>query len=277
MARKEIAFGNRLSDKSKSPEQTLRAKYDIRPLRLDSIYPSSSNKYSKDDIEELAVSISIIGLQHFITVKPADGDGQYQITDGERRYLAHRYLVEESGEEDFSLIMCRITAEESDAIADYRMHSGNGTNRDFTDADRVLYASEMRRLYEQLRVEGKIQGGRIRDYVAKKLKVSPAQVAIYNKIEHNLNPELWKAFRAGELLVSDASMLASMAPDAQECIIRELEEKGKSIPLPRKSKYGSASKLHKVIIQAISDLEQRNSGRMTMGRSPHKIIVVEDI
>lgn len=194
MARKEIAFGNRLSDKSKSPEQTLRAKYDIRPLRLDSIYPSSSNKYSKDSIEELAVSMSIIGLQHFITVKPADGDGQYQITDGERRYLAHRYLVEESGEEDFSLIMGRITAEESDAIADYRMHSGNGTKRDFTDADRVLYASEMRRLYEQLRFEGKIQGGRIRDYVAKKLKVSPAQVAIYNKIEHNLNPELWKRF-----------------------------------------------------------------------------------
>lgn len=266
MAKKEISFGNRLSDTSKSPEQILREKYDIRPIPLDKLYPSKKNTYSKQNIEELAVSISIIGLQHFITVKPADEDGRYQITDGERRYLAHKFLVEEMAEESYSIAMCRVTSGESDTITDYRMHSGNGTNREFTDADRVRYASEIRVLYERLRTEGVIKGGRIRDYVAKMLRVSPSQVSVYSNIENNLNPDLKEAFEAGELKISDANTIASMPQEAQQVVAKEYRQKGNVISMPKKKQLITMPALKKAILLAIAELDQAISMTGT-GRS----------
>lgn len=235
MAKKAVGFGNRLSAISVSPEQQVKEQYSLKPIPLNKLYANEGNFYSKDEIEALATSISICGLHHFIVVKPADADGRHMIVDGERRYLAHKLLVE-AGEERFTIAMCEVCPEESLAMTKYRMLSTNATSRILSDADKVRQAVELKAVYEQLRVEGVIQNGEIRKYVAETLKVSESQIAIYNKINKKLEPALRQAFNSGRLEICEASRLASLPSPEQRMIADALANGEDQSTKPPKSR-----------------------------------------
>ena len=74
-------------------------KKEIRQINLNSINPDPTQPrkdFDEEELQELANSIKQNGLLNPITVKSNNGDGEYTIIAGERRYRAHQILDEES-------------------------------------------------------------------------------------------------------------------------------------------------------------------------------------
>ena len=100
----KIGIGDRLNANSK--KNIIFAK-DYRKVRLDprTLIPSEHNKYSQDNIEELADNMLLVGqLQEIIVGRV---DGQDRIIVGHRRTAA-AVLNIERGHDEFKLVDCKI-------------------------------------------------------------------------------------------------------------------------------------------------------------------------
>ena len=76
--------------------------------------PSKDNFYSTENIDELAMSIELVGhIEQNLVVKP-EAHGKYEVVAGHRRRLAALKLVQE-GKEEYRKVPCLIK-KESDTI-----------------------------------------------------------------------------------------------------------------------------------------------------------------
>jgi len=137
--------------------------------------------YSLDDIDELAASISDIGLQQNLVVED-NGDGSYSILTGRRRFYAMRKLRDE-GDERFKSAPC-VVQRLSDIdlpISDevkriYAIATTNAEQRKLTKEDRAQLVKQLSTVYEELKKAGaKPKGGR-RNFIAESVGVSPRTV-----------------------------------------------------------------------------------------------------
>jgi ParB family chromosome partitioning protein len=199
--------------------------YKVVFIALDDIVPNEQNEgFSMEDIDELALSIREVGLEQNLVVIPFEG--KYKLITGHRRFEALKRLVAD-GIEKWKNAPCivkdfaKIELPLDDATKElYAMATTNAEVRDNTHADRVKLMDMLSTVYDTLKANGYEGLGKRRDFIAERLKVSPALVQQYTYIENNLADETLKElFTDNNLPLTVATEIAHLSPSAQTKLV----------------------------------------------------------
>ncbi len=190
---------------------------DFEEIRLDyeKIVLTGQNKYSMDEIEELAAGIEMAGGLHEPLIL-GRVNGEYWLASGHRRYAAIEMLVK-GGEDRFRIVNCRY---KDMTETEFRLHVliGNTFNRHYTDYDKMMEAEEWKKALKAAQKEKLLileHGERVRDYVARIMRTSAAVVGDYNRINKNATDEIKEQFKDGTIGVT-AAAAASQLPENEQ-------------------------------------------------------------
>lgn len=189
----------------------------FEPIRLhySEIVVTKHNKYSMDDLQELATGIHMAGevQEPLILGKVRE---EYWLASGHRRLAAIKILVEE-GEEKFAEVDCRYKVMSE---LEFRMQLliGNAFNRKMTDYDRMMQADEWKEVFKQAKEEGAFKpekGTRTRDYIARIMGVSPATVGELNRISNNATEAVKEQLAEGNITMTAAAEASMLSEEDQ--------------------------------------------------------------
>jgi len=190
---------------------------DFEEIRLDyeKIVVTGQNKYSMDEIEELAAGIEMAGGLHEPLILGRI-NGEYWLASGHRRRAAIEMLVK-GGADRFRVVNCRY---KDMTETEFRLHVliGNTFNRHYTDYDKMMEAEEWKKALKAAQKEKLLileHGERVRDYVARIMGTSAAVVGDYNRINKNATDEIKEQFKDGALGVT-AAAAASQLPESEQ-------------------------------------------------------------
>lgn len=221
-------------------------------LDYQDIVISSHNKYSMQEIQELATGILITGgVQEPLVVGRVNGE--YWLLSGHRRYEAIRILIQE-GHTECEKIPCRY--KDMDELQ-FRMEllCGNTFNRRLSDYDLMMQAQEWKTILTEMRSNGSIvleKGKRIRDYVAQILGESSGKIGQLNAIYKSAPAEVKEQFQKGTIGITSAyeasrtSIKDDPAEEAEE--IEKQDEK--SLEIQKKAEEKSVSESDTKLQQA---------------------------
>lgn len=233
------------------------AESEIKKISVFDLVPSEDNFYSMQEIEELKAAIEIAGkvLQNLVVV-PLDG-GKYKVIAGHRRRLASLALVEE-GKPEYEFVTCSVEPNE-DAAEDQEIRDGlnlivTNSQREKTAWDKIEEVRYLREVLEKAKKNPRfvsvlqkivatvfrgeeVQADGTRDFIAKVLHTSPAQVGRYDAIIRNLCPQFKQELKEDRINVSTAYELAGLEPGEQLLAYAEYRETGEiSIKAARERK-----------------------------------------
>ena len=221
----KIGIGDRLNANSK--KNIIFAK-DYRKVRLDprTLIPSEHNKYSQDNIEELADNMLLVGqLQEIIVGRV---DGQDRIIVGHRRTAA-AVLNIERGHDEFKLVDCKIK-EMSESLFMLTLHSANIFNRQLSDWELTNGVAEFTKYLVKARESGELTiEGKMRDYIANVTGKSTGKINQINSINNNLCEEGKEAFKDGKINFSTAYETSRLPETKQHEVIENGELLSKDV------------------------------------------------
>lgn len=197
-------------------------------LNYKDIIVTKHNKYSMDEIEELAAGIQMAGeLQQPLVLGRVNGE--YWLVSGHRRIEATDLLVRE-GEEQFAMVNCRYK-DMTEVEFRIQLLIGNTFNRKMTDYDRMTQAAEWKEVLQQAKKEGTFKpekGTRTREYVAQILGVSSATVGELERINNNATDSVKEQLKEGNLNMTSAAE-ASRLPEEDQNVIAEAVAAGEDV------------------------------------------------
>lgn len=217
-------------------------------IDMDKLRPNSNNMYSMSQIEKLGDLIKLSGgiLQNII-VLPADEEGVYTITTGERRWRAARLLRDKGlyPEKFEGKVPCTIRGlDDIDLPIGKEMKERFAiltTNqyRDKTDGEKMMEMQEWKKIIEALRSAGaeylpmhltdgeqvKIKGTPTRDLLAGQLGVSTGQIARMETVEKKGSPQLLNMLMKDTLDLSAAEEMLRLNEQEQNKTLRQLKRK----------------------------------------------------
>ncbi len=203
---------------------------DFKEIRLDyeKIVVTGQNKYSMDEIEELAAGIEMVGGLHEPLIL-GRVNGEYWLASGHRRRAAIDMLVQ-GGADNFRVVNCRY---KDMTETEFQLHVliGNTFNRHYTDYDKMIEAEEWKKALKAAQKEKLLileRGERVRDYVARIMGTSPAVVGDYNRINKNAAQEIKEQFKEGVIGVT-AAAAASQLPQEEQKEIADRVAAGEDI------------------------------------------------
>lgn len=203
------------------------ARKQIEYIPIGQIEADPGNFYDLPKLAELANSISIIGLQEPVVVRPVE-DGRYRIISGHRRTAALRILIDRGEHDD--KVMCIVERQqESEALTQLKLIMGNSENRVLTSAEQARQVEETQQLIYQLKQEGFDFPGRVRDYVSDICKISTGKIARLKVIRDGLAAVFVPSYESGELSESTAYELSRMSQDEQNIIFSVHGDKKKQL------------------------------------------------
>ena len=199
-------------------------------IRLDykDIVVTKHNKYSMDELQEIATGIHMAGgLQQPLLLGKVNDE--YWLASGHRRIEGIDILVKE-GEEQFRMVDCRykVMTETEFRI---QLLIGNTFNRKMTDYDRMIQAQEWKEVIEAAKKEGTFKpekGTRTRDYIAQIMGTSAAVVGELNRINNNATDEVKEQFKEGNISQT-AAAVTSQLPEEQQNEIAAAAAAGEDI------------------------------------------------
>lgn len=215
-------------------------------LSVFDLVPSEDNFYSMREIEELKAAIEIAGkvLQNLVVV-PLES-GKYKVIAGHRRRLASIGLVEE-GKPQYEFVPCDIEPNE-EAAEDQEIRDGltlivTNSQREKTAWDKIEEVRYLREVLEKARTNtrfvdvlrqivatvfsgAEVQADGTRDFIAKVLHTTPAQIGRYDAIIRHLCPEFKAELKEDRINVSIAYELSGLAPEDQKAAFAEYRESG---------------------------------------------------
>jgi len=191
------------------------------------IIVTNHNKYSMEEIQELATGILLTGgiQEPLIVGRVDDGAGNgYRLISGHRRLRAIGILVEE-GNEEYKKVPCRY---KDMTETQFRMEllCGNTFNRKMSDYDLMIQAQEWKDVLTQARKEKLIildEGKRIRDYVAGILGESTGKIGQLNAINANATQEVKEKLQTGEMGITSAYAASQLDPESQKKVVSRIE------------------------------------------------------
>ena len=246
------------------------ARKQIEYIPIGQIEADPGNFYDLPKLEELARSISIIGLQEPVVVRPVE-DGRYRIISGHRRTAALRILIDRGEHDD--KVMCIVERQqESEALTQLKLIMGNSENRVLTSAEQARQVEETQQLIYQLKQEGFDFPGRVRDYVSDICKISTGKIARLNVIRSQLVPAFLNLWEAGKLKDSVAYALAKQQPVRQNAV------KHNQMDGPGRDEFPCSEEWLENIFSAMdkveSDCKQLSCADTTLGTCDHVYVRV---
>lgn len=210
--------------------------FKVVMLDVEDLMPSKDNFYSTENIDELALSIELVGhIEQNLVVKP-EAHGKYEVIAGHRRRLAALKLLSQ-GKEEYRQVPCLIK-KETDTIKDkLSLIFTNATARQLSDWEKIQQAKELKEVlleYKQaLQEENKDKPkeerekmGRIRDIIASMLNTSTTQVGRMESIDNNLSSAFKEELEKGNIGISTAHELSRLNEKEQKRAYEQYEEKG---------------------------------------------------
>ena len=196
----------------------------LQPLNIDLLDENEGNFYDLSNLEPLADSIAMEGLQQPLVVMPAE-NGRYTILSGHRRRAAIRLLLEEDPEKwgHLKRVPCLVRRYGSRHLAQLQLILANSTARELTNAEKMKQAAQLEVLLYQLKEEGYRFPGRMRDQVAAACNVSAPKLARLKVIREHLISEYMAIFEQDKLPEQTAYALARMPQDFQKRLNRVLK------------------------------------------------------
>lgn len=232
MAKKGISMGSMVDLFNAASKAEKKGTFKIQLIDIDQIVPNEINDYSIDGIEELALSISYLGVKQNLDVM-ALPDGKYKLLTGERRYTAVKKLVEE-GREDLRMVPCTVSEPVEldlpipDEIKElWLLTATNREQRMKTDADMMMEVRNQRRIYQALLDSGVEIKGKARDVIAQALDISASTVQRIEFVDKKLEPDLKTAFEENKIPLTVAVEAAKMDKQGQASLTEAVRKKGK--------------------------------------------------
>ena len=183
------------------------------------------NKYSMDELQEIATGIEMDGLQQPLVLGRVNGE--YWLVSGHRRLGGIKILVAE-GKAGFENVKCRYK-DMTEIEFRIALLVGNTFNRKMTDYDLMTQATEWKEVLTQARKEGLLileAGERVRDYVAAVMGEKEPKIRTLNTIHDNATPEVKEQFKNGNLGITAAMEAAKADEGTQKEIAQAAEDKG---------------------------------------------------
>lgn len=206
-----------LNSKTRGSMQPEEGYTDIK-LHYKDIVVTKHNKYSVEEINELATGIHMAGgLQQPLLLGRVNGE--YWLASGHRRITAIDVLVQE-GEEEFAEVQCRY---KDMTELEFRMQLliGNTFNRKPTDYDKMIEAQEWKELLQQMKAEGVFKpekGTRTRDYIAMIMGEATGTIGTLQQINNNATDAVKEQFEAGALSMTAAAEASKLPEEDQNAI-----------------------------------------------------------
>lgn len=197
----------------------------LQYIDIDQLDAHEANFYDVSNLDTLADSIAMDGLQQPIVVTAGE-DGRYTVLSGHRRRAAIRKLVEEDGREDLRRVPCLVKAYQSQALAELQLIMANSTARVLTSAEVMHQAKRMEELLYQLKEEGYSFPGRMRDQVAEACQVSASKLARLKVIRDKLIVAWLARFEDGKISEDVAYTIAKMGQDYQVSLAEIFDARG---------------------------------------------------
>lgn len=200
---------------------------DYREISLDyrDIIVTNHNKYSMDELQEIATGIEMDGLQQPLVLGRVNGE--YWLVSGHRRLGGIKILVEE-GKEEFETVPCRYK-DMTEIEFRIALLIGNTFNRKMSDYDLMTQAADWKEVLTQARKEGLLvleAGERVRDYVAAVMGESVPKIRTLNTIDQNATPEVKEQFQKGNIGITAAMEASRADKGTQKEIAKASEDKG---------------------------------------------------
>lgn len=197
--------------------------YEEITLDLEKIEVTKHNRYSMDELEELATSILLDGLQEPLIIGRVDG--KYLLSGGHRRREALVILQNEGHTEITKNIPCRFK-DMTETQFRLSLLIGNTFNRKMTDYDLMNQAADWKEVLTQARKEKLLvleAGKRVRDYVAEVLGESTTKIAQLEAINNNATLEVKEQFASGNMGITKAYETSKLTEDAQNEVAAAVE------------------------------------------------------
>ena len=243
--------------------------YEAITLNLDEIKVTKHNRYSMDDLEELATSILMDGLQEPLIIGRVNGE--YLLSGGHRRREALVILQNEGHTEITQNIPCRFK-DMTETQFRLSLLIGNTFNRKMTDYDLMNQAADWKEVLTQARKEKLLvleEGKRVRDYVAAVLGEKPTKIAQLEAINNNATEEVKEQFEKGNMKITSAYETSRLSEDAQKEVAAAVEagadiksEEIKQMSEEKKKKRKTAEDIAKE--QNVSDTDTSEEEYMAM-------------
>ena len=235
-------------------------------LDIEQIKITGKNRYGVADLEDLASSILMDGLQEPLIIGKVSGE--YLLCGGHRRVAAMRLLASEGNRDILKNIPCRYREM---TMLQFRLSLliGNTFNRKLTNYDLMMQAAEWKEVLTEARKEKLIvleKGERIRDYVAKVLGESSTKIAQLEAINNNAIPEVKEQFEQGNMGITSAYEASQLEEEEQ----KEAAVKASEAPKKKKRK----TKEDEVREQNVSDTDTSEEEK-EKARKLHAVKMIE--
>ena len=187
---------------------------ELRWVELEHLHADERNSqiYSTGDIESLAASIEAHTLIEPPTVRDLM-NGEYVIISGHRRVMAVKKRVEE-GHTEFSRIQVAVVIDNDDESVALKLIAANAETRVLTNAEKLAQAQEYMRVMSLYKDRVNLPG-KVRDIVAKKMKMSSGALGELLALPNKLHPALLEHFKQGTINQTAAIELSKLEYEDQ--------------------------------------------------------------
>lgn len=183
----------------------------IQDIELDKIVPNRyqpRREFSDDSIKELAETLDKDGLLQPIVVRE-DGEDQYEIIAGERRYRAAKSL-------NWETIPAIVNNMNDDQAASLALIE-NLQREDLNPIDEAKAYTNLMKLNDLTQTALANDMGKSQSYVANKLRLL------------KLDDDAQKALIEGKITARHGRALLNLSNDDQERVLKEIEDKGLNV------------------------------------------------
>lgn len=183
----------------------------IQDIELDKIVPNRyqpRREFSDDSIKELAETLDKDGLLQPIVVRE-DGEDQYEIIAGERRYRAAKSL-------NWETIPAIVNNMNDDQAASLALIE-NLQREDLNPIDEAKAYTNLMKLNDLTQTALAKDMGKSQSYVANKLRLL------------KLDDDVQKALVEGKITARHGRALLNLSDDDQERVLKEIEDKGLNV------------------------------------------------
>lgn len=240
---------------------TVPEKEEYEKINIDLLDGSDTNFYKVEDIERLAITIELLGIQQNFVVTPKE-NGRYEIKAGHRRAEAVRSLVKR-GKEEFRFVPCKVERSEDSAVQQLIEIYTNSTQRERDDREKRIEIEKTKELLMELTKTKRIPGG-ADEAVAQLLHMSKSKVGRLDNINRNLIPPFKAAYDRGEIATATANEIATFPEDEQiafykqfrlngELRLLEVKEAKKSYQASQKAREEAQKSIQEELSEAVSE------------------------
>ena len=192
---------------------------EIVNIKCSQIKTNNENFFEVANIDELAESIELIGLQQpLVVTKSSNG---YLLIAGHRRFSAIKSLGWET-------VPCIISSQANSELETLALIQTNTQTRELTYVERVEAVKRTEQALKSLKEKGYKFSGRLRDKIAEITKESSSEIGKMQAIEKNLTDDGKQMLTDGELSPSVAYEMSKMPEQKQKAFAEKCKKEEKA-------------------------------------------------